>query len=962
MSIFKTTKNQSTFTNTTDQDTYIIDRNVGVLSLGAMGSPEVDGSGRLVGADGDSFVFDGLAQQYKFRYKSSSGVLVITDPKNKAYHVAVQVDRVDGAEIKLIFADGSLDAAVQWTDSVKPKLYIGHDEVIQKIGAKAKLSGLVLQAIYGSADHTGDFSADYFKPLTLSADSLEAAVDGVDEGGVVHFVLHAPGVTAGTQFQYTILGVSAADVVGGSLTGYATVGPDGHADIAISLVEDHLSEAAENLILNVADSFATVVVNDTSLTPEFPDSTFDLSSIVGNADEGGTVYFTLQTTNVPAGTQYAYTLTGVTSGDVAGGSLSGIVTIDATGKALVLVNLLEDHLTEGAEALTLHVAGQSSSVTINDTSLTPVFPGASFALDSNSVSSVDEGSTVYFTLQATNVPAGTQYAYSLTGVAAADVIGGSLSGVVTIDATGKAIVSVNLIEDHLTEGAETLTLHVAGQSHSVTINDTSLGQQAGPAQSQTFILTLGVDAGPTFAGGDADDIFNAGLVRGDLGALTNTLNELDSLEGGLGSDTLNAVLTHSVTPTWLHSIENINVTAVSDSTLDLANAPDVELVKSLRSTAPLTLDHLLWSLGGGDSGPVVSGTQVVISDSTQAHTLKYYDPTLVRDYGATPPEGPFAEVKVANFKGDLIVERGDGEILPALNLASEKTNSGASNDVTMNAEFSGGINIFGSAPIKLTAVATDYVDARNLTGNLTLSAAAVGDGENVLYGGSGKDTIYGGIDNDTIDGGANNDNLNGDDGDDTLTGGAGADVIDAGTGYDQVVIAAADISATNGSVAAATFAAAGDVIEGLSNPDVEDLDSDTLDLDLTGFTGGDLADLAVATAADLTASGAISGGGVLVHDAAVGVAGTDAVVAGVVQTAFITAALNVITTTGAGTNSASTSDGYVAIYDQAGDGTADLAIFKVDHAAGSANITAAEVTFVGVLVDFGTTLTDGFVI
>ena len=202
---------------------------------------------------------------------------------------------------------------------------------------------------------------------------------------------------------------------------------------------------------------------------------------------------------------------------------------------------------------------------------------------------------------------------------------------------------------------------------------------------------------------------------------------------------------------------------------------------------------------------------------------------------------------------------------------------------------------------------------------------------------------------DTISSGALND---------TITGGTGADTINVGAGTDTVVIASGDISATNGGAAAATFAATGDIIYGLTNA----AGADKLDLDITGFTGGNLANLTIAAAADLTAGGAITtgaGGSVLLHNAAIG---NNAVVAGVVQSAWVTLALGVINTVGAGTNSATTSDGYIAIRDGATDGTADLAIFKVDHAAGTANITAAEVTFVGVLVDFGGALTNGFII
>ena len=69
-------------------------------------------------------------------------------------------------------------------------------------------------------------------------------------------------------------------------------------------------------------------------------------------------------------------------------------------------------------------------------------------------------------------------------------------------------------------------------------------------------------------------------------------------------------------------------------------------------------------------------------------------------------------------------------------------------------------------------------------------------------------------------------------------------------------------------------------------------------------------------------------------------------------------AIGLITTTASATNDASTSDGYVLISGSAAGGTSDLGIFKVDHTSGT-TITAAEVEFIGILVDYGITITNG---
>src|SRR5690606_2354006 len=101
-----------------------------------------------------------------------------------------------------------------------------------------------------------------------------------------------------------------------------------------------------------------------------PDPTFALSASTDEVDEGADVVFTLTTTNVAPGTQYEYEISGVSSADVVGGKLTGTVTIDANGKALIPVSLIEDLKSEGVETLTIMIAGQTYEVSVNDTSTT----------------------------------------------------------------------------------------------------------------------------------------------------------------------------------------------------------------------------------------------------------------------------------------------------------------------------------------------------------------------------------------------------------------------------------------------------------------------------------------------------------------------------------------------------------------------------------------------------------------
>jgi Ca2+-binding RTX toxin-like protein len=95
--------------------------------------------------------------------------------------------------------------------------------------------------------------------------------------------------------------------------------------------------------------------------------------------------------------------------------------------------------------------------------------------------SVDEGEIAFFNIVTTKVTPGTVLKYTISGVSSADISGGLLSGNVTIGSDGTARILVGLWADYLTEGAETLTVTIEGQSASTLINDKFINK--GPAAS-----------------------------------------------------------------------------------------------------------------------------------------------------------------------------------------------------------------------------------------------------------------------------------------------------------------------------------------------------------------------------------------------------------------------------------------------------------------------------------------------
>lgn len=192
------------------------------------------------------------------------------------------------------------------------------------------------------------------------------------------------------------------------------------------------------------------------------------------AGEGTDITFTLQTTNLVAGTVVHYKLTGMSAADFDAGYPAGGVgtfVVDADGEATLGLTLKADHLTEGTENLTLTLldgdAGVSATTHVHDTSLTP---GKTYEIEASAVSVAEadangDGNSVTFTLHTTNVAAGTVLSYKLVGLSAADFESGyptGGTGTFVVDGDGNATTTLVLKADHLTEGTENLTLQLVG--------------------------------------------------------------------------------------------------------------------------------------------------------------------------------------------------------------------------------------------------------------------------------------------------------------------------------------------------------------------------------------------------------------------------------------------------------------------------------------------------------------------
>ena len=270
--------------------------------------------------------------------------------------------------------------------------------------------------------------------------------------------------------------------------------------------------------------------------------TYTYSVSASSVDEGGNWTTTVTTTNVDDNTTLYWSLsgTGITSADFSSGALTGSGTI-SNNTFNFSHTVAADTLTEGTETVDIKLftdsgrntqVGNTISVTLNDTSLTP-----SYTI--SAPSSISEGSTLNTTITTANVANGTELWWSLSGtnIDANDFSSGSLTGSGTISSNTFSF-SHTLANDVATEGDETIYIKLysdssrstqVGSTKAVGITDTSQAPVTGQTAytspgSYTFTVPSGVTSISMVAiggGGNGGSNYGSGGGGGGLGYKNN---------------------------------------------------------------------------------------------------------------------------------------------------------------------------------------------------------------------------------------------------------------------------------------------------------------------------------------------------------------------------------------------------------------------------------------------------------
>ena len=381
--------------------------------------------------------------------------------------------------------------------------------------------------------------------------SASPANSSVNEGSSVTINVTTSNVANGTTLYWTNNHITTSSADFGTNAGSFTINNNA-GSFTVSPTADNTTEGAEtfsvqirtgSLIGSIVATTTTITVNDTSQTPFYT-----LTRSVASVNEGGS--FTITFTTNQSGS-FAYTISGVSSADIGGASLTDTFTYSGETRTY---NVTADSTTEGTETFTMSLNnGQaSSSVTINDTSQT------AFYTLTRSVASVNEGGSFSITFS-TNQSG--SFGYTISGVSSADIGGASLTGTFTYDGESR---TYNVTADSTTEGTETFTMSLNnGQaSSSVSINDTSQT----PAS-----YTLSPSVSSVNEGGS----FTITFTTNQSGSFAYTISGVSSADIGGAS----------LTGTFTYSGETRTYSVTADSTTEGTETFTMSLNNGLASTS-----------------------------------------------------------------------------------------------------------------------------------------------------------------------------------------------------------------------------------------------------------------------------------------------------------------------------------------------------------------------------------------
>ncbi len=278
----------------------------------------------------------------------------------------------------------------------------------------------------------------------------------------------------------------------------------------------------------------------------------------------------------------------------------------------------------------------------------------------------------------------------------------------------------------------------------------------GQTGGQTFTLTIGEDSGAKFTGTAGNDTYNAAILEASGGGTADTLNSFDSLNGGEGTDTLNATISATAAAPVLTSIEVVNLRFAGDTKdVSLANATGVQTIVVEKSTTSAAgNESTVNGVGAATTLGVKNQTQGVNFDGSTATTLALNfdtvgktDPlaavTAAVDLGKTAASKATTLNITTNNANVKVLDTtlAAADIATTVSIAATGSNL---IDLDVAEASATTVTVTGAGSVNLTAAAgltaATKLDASGNTGGVTATVANAAKSAAVT-GGDGNDSI-----------------------------------------------------------------------------------------------------------------------------------------------------------------------------------------------------------------------------
>jgi len=405
--------------------------------------------------------------------------VVGTNTPNGTYYYTIEEDISTGAVTGADFTSGTLSGTFTITgNSGSFPLTVSRDLVTE--GSEEFVvyvrSGSTSGAILGTSGNITISDTSLTPVFTVAPTTFEEpesttfSVQNVGPDGTYYWTI-LNGTTTNADFS----AASGSFIVSGSTGGLE----NGVGSFGVTVLQDRQTEGSQTFQVQVRSGSTsgtviltspTVTITDTSLTPAFTSTTV-------NINEGSTTGYSVNNLG-PAGTYY-WTIQNLSTSNADFSSVSGsFATSTLNGTGSFNITTVNDFTTEGTQTFQIQIREgsisgtvlvTSSIIAINDTSLTQS------ATLTPSVSSVNEGTAVTFTVNTTNMPDG-NYTWNIVNGTSSSADFSANSGTVSIAGNAGSFSVTPAIDGQL-EGAETFQVSltgslgsVVGTSSTVTIN------------------------------------------------------------------------------------------------------------------------------------------------------------------------------------------------------------------------------------------------------------------------------------------------------------------------------------------------------------------------------------------------------------------------------------------------------------------------------------------------------------